>query len=179
MGQLTLKVEASKYPGAADTDDPSIIREVGFKITTTLSSDTAAFSTLQEKYKLEQWVTDKYWLQTREQDTSTVWIDGDWETTRWERDQFGEDNDQGEWNSDRTTTTFFDEPGFLGRSGPNARALDKKQRLGDYQISFKWKVYDGTRLLKETEVITLQAEPNDNDDIIYTPALSREWTISV
>lgn len=179
MGQLTLKVEASKYPGAADRDDPSTIREVGFKVTTTLSSDTAAFSTLQEKYKLEQWVTDKYWLRTREQDTSTAWVDGNWETTRWERDQFGGDNDRGEWDSDKNTTTFLDEPGFLGTRGLHARALDKTQQLGDYEISFKWKIYDGARLLKETEVITLKAEPNDNDDIIYTSNVSRQWIVTV
>jgi hypothetical protein len=179
MSKLTLKVKACKHPNAVNIDNPSVVREIGFKVTTTLTSDVPASSTLQEKYKLVQYVTDKYWLQTRDTDTSTVWVDGGWNTTAWERDQFGKDDDQGEWNSTQSETTFYDEPGFLGTQGQHARALNKRQRLGYYEISFKWKVYDGGILLKETEVITLKADPDNSNNIAYTPDINKTWSIDV
>ena len=176
-------IPLSKVPKCVVRDDADTgKREIGFSVTTTLtpSSDIQVFETLQVKYKLEQWVTDKYWLEVRSTDTSTDWTDTGWEVTAWERDQFGEDGDKGKWNSDRKETTFLDEPGFLGKGKRKSQtALTKTQRLGDYEIKFYWKVFDGSKCIKKTEEITLKAEPDDSGRIAYSTPISEVWTVNV
>ena len=185
MGTLQLLVVVQKHEDAVETDDANASekREIGFRVTTTLiaSSDIKkVFETLQNKYKLEQWVTDKYWLQTRDTDTSTNWKDGKEQGTAWERAQFGEEGDKGDWGSSREETFFSDQPGFLGKGKRSSQtALPKTQRLGYYEITFKWKVFDGSNLLKETEEITLKAAPDDSGNINYTPSINKGWIIDV
>jgi hypothetical protein len=178
--KLTLTVVAAKHPDTVDSDDPSTVREIGFKVTSTLTSDTQVAETLQDSYRLEQWVKDKYWLDTRDSDSSTDWETGDEEGTDWERDEFGGEDDHGVWFSTRSETQFLDEPGFLGMGGgANARALTRRQRLGSYEIWFKWKIFDGGTLLLETGEIALKADPDDANNITYTGMTTETWEVTV
>ena len=166
MTKLKLTVQFKKHPNAVSVDDPAKIREIGFKVTTKLESDTSVVSELQDRYTLEQWCKDKFWASERSNDNSS-WVDGNWVKTSWHIDKFGKTTDAGDWSSDKTSTTFEDEPGFLGLSGTNGRALIKNQRLGDYEVTFKWKVKDGSQVIMETNEATLKASPDNNNNITY------------
>jgi hypothetical protein len=181
--RLTLTITAARHPASVDNDNPSIAnRQIGFQLTAELRSTNRASSTLQEKYKLEQFVKDKYWISTRPSDTSDVWTDGPWNGSgdTWVLDSFGFDAAEGEWNSTQVSTIFLDEPGFLGTTGQHAQALPKTQRLGYYEASFKWKVTNElTGDSVETEVITFIADPNDDHSITYTIPLSRVYSFDL
>ena len=174
---LSLRVVANKHNNAVSKDNPSAVREIGFKVTATLTATGSDISpsTLQEKYPLEQWVTDKFWLQTRPSEKSSQWTDQKEQSTGWQRDEFGRDEDRGEWHSERHQTKFSDEPGFLGRDKRHGRGLNTLERLGDYEISFYWKV--GSKPPFKTEIITLKAEPDDDSNITYTAAIDKTWTV--
>lgn len=181
--RLTLIITAARHPEAVDTDNPSIAgRQIGFQLTAELRSTNRAVSTLQEKYKLEQFVKDKYWLSTRPSDTSDVWTDGAWSGSGddWVLDSFGFDAALGEWNSTRTATTFWDEPGFLGTNGAHARALPKTQRLGYYEASFKWRVTNESNgEYRDIPAMTFKADPDDQNRIQYSVPIDTTFTFTL
>ncbi|MHC5763658.1 hypothetical protein, partial [Nostoc sp.] len=93
----------------------------------------------------------------------------------WERDQYGRDEDGGDWASNETSTWWTDTPGFVG----SAR-LQKGQLLSEYKAQFYWKVKKGNKILHETKKIALKAEGDDNDNIKYTTeSVNEDFTISV
>ena len=170
--RLTLIIVAARHPQSVDTDNPDVAnRQIGFKFTVELKLTNPAASTAQETYKLEQFVKDKYWLSTRPNDTSADWTDRDWDGSddTWELDSFGFTDAIGEWDSDRDRTIFWDQPGFTGARGRHTQALPKTQRLGYYEVSFKWKVTNvGTGKYREFPALTFKADPNDDGSIQYT-----------
>lgn len=172
---LVLKVENQKHEDSADNDNPDNgERAFGFRVNATLTLDRNVASTLQETYRLEQWVKDSSWQQSRpnaDQDAAhSDWKDEHEEVRAWERDEFGEVDDKGEWNSTRNETRFHDQPGFLGNT-----KLSNLYRLGEYIVTFKWKVYNGRDLLLETEELTFKADPDDNGIVSYTVPASKTW----
>ena len=64
METLTLTITFTKHPDTVPKDNPDIDnRNIGFKVTTTLESDIPASESLQDKYKLVQYVKDNYFIQ--------------------------------------------------------------------------------------------------------------------
>lgn len=168
METLTLTITFTKHPDTVPKDNPDIDnRNIGFKVTTTLESDIPASESLQDKYKLVQYVKDNYFIQYRSSDTSDDWADYPPETNNdYARDEFGEIDDRGVWFSEPKKTTFLDEPGFLG-DGINGQALPNTQRLGTYKVEFYWDIMNGDEKLLTTPKFTLEADPDDDGVIDY------------
>ena len=170
--RLTLQVTFEIHPEATRVDDPTKVRQIGFKVTTVLKADGGRkfYSPLQERYKLVQEVADSHWVSERE-NANSDWYDGGLVSRGFERDQFGKKGDGGTWDSNENETIFWDEPGFLGTGQRHGTALRPNQRLGDYEIRFKWYVSDlsenGKRIIATGEYI-LKASPDDFNVITYT-----------
>ena len=172
---LKLRVDTQKHENSADVDNPDNgDRSFGFRVNATLTLNRDVASTLQETYRLEQWVKDSSWQQSRADATNnaehSTWIDEAELNRDWERDEFGEIEDRGEWNSTKNQTRFQDEPGFLGDT-----KLSNLYRLGNYSVTFKWKVFNGDALLLETEEFTFEADPDDNGNVTYVIPNSKTW----
>jgi hypothetical protein len=168
MPRLTLTVVARKHENAVNVDNPDVNnREIGFRVTATLTSSESVSQDLQITYPLEQYVRDEYWTETRDPNT------GDWgapeeEIGTWERDEFGKDDDRGIWDSNRTPTVFYDEPGFLGTGRRDGRALGRNTRLGQYKVEFAWEVRGpGGKKTGGLLPIVLVADPDDSNRITY------------
>jgi hypothetical protein len=183
MPKFTLTVVAQRHEDAVSNDDPSVDRrQIGFRMTATLRSERDFRPTLQKKYKLQQFVTDEYWLQERDDTSSDDWGDLPVEKTEWELDPFGVNSSGGEWVSDESETVFTDEPGFLGVGDRHERALSRTRRLGKYVIEFRWKVTKmfGADRGATTEYLlplTLKASPNDAGVIKYSGTFGGTKTV--
>jgi hypothetical protein len=179
MPMLTFAVDISKHKDACTYDDPSRDkRQIGFKVTATLRSDTLVASTLQETYKLQQYVKDSYWLKRRPNEKSE-WTDTEVQgSSEWIRDSFGFDDALGNWHSTREETIFWDEPGFLGVGARHGAALSKLECLGYYEIQFKWEIAGPGQRLRNILPTTLKADPDDQGLIKYSIVPGANQTIT-
>jgi len=160
----TLAVTTARHPGSAAQVPHDAAYNFGFLMDVALDIDQPfQYSTLQENFALTQYVSDQYefWLGVEDDAATDAQAPGNWE-----RDEYGAEDDGGDWHSDGASTSWQDAPGWNGNHHAAAGYL-----LNTYAAEFYFTVGDGDGgILHTSDAIRLSAESDDNDTITYTTA---------
>ena len=133
---------------------------LGFSMDISLDIDQAfPYSTLQEHFELTQYVRDQYEFWTADDE-----IADSQELTDWERDQYGSEDDNGDWESDGSSTSWEDAPGWLDGTTIGAGNL-----LNTYAVEFYFTIGDDNDgILHTSDEIRLKAESDNEGNVDYS-----------
>lgn len=157
----TLSVNTGSHDGSANQVPDYAAYNVGFIMDVSLDIDEDFnFNSLQGNFELTQYVRDEYdfWNESESilsQDLSD-----------WERDQYGQENDKGDWFSDGNSTTWQDAPGWNGRY-----TITPGYLLSEYAVEFYFTIGDRNGgILHTSNEIRLLADSDNAGNITYTTA---------
>lgn len=158
----TLAVTTARHPNSVNQIPENADYALGFQMDVALGIDEEFdYSTLQDHFELKQYVRDQYEFWDEDQNISDQQA-----LSAWRRDSYGQDGDHGDWDSDGSSTTWSDAPGWLDNNDVDAGNL-----LNTYAVEFYFTVgNDDGGILHTSNAIRLGAESDDNGQVTYTTA---------